>query len=150
MSAPATPMWSATFRVSGRFADQTRDIASSTMTNIRFGTTMGTKALENAATIRDYDAGLTDAQFEVLNSILITTGQFGNAFTWGNGTDSVWASLFGWTFNHTYTNAGGHTQVAVAEAWVEIYGAIGAQPVLIELTHALGIPIKQQAVEGQF
>jgi hypothetical protein len=120
-------------------------------TNVRFGTAMGTKALVTSPTVRDI-AALDDTMWEVVNTALITTGQFANPFTWGNGTDSVWASLFGWTFNHTYSNdvTPKTTQVEVAEAWVEIYGPVGSQPILIELTHALGIPVKQQALEGTF
>jgi hypothetical protein len=101
--------------------------------------------------VRDI-AALNDTMWEVVQTALITTGQFGNPFTWGNDVDSVWASLFGWTFNHTYSNASNPmtTQVEVAEAWIEIYGPVGAQPVLIELSHSLGLPVKQQALEGTF
>jgi hypothetical protein len=103
--------------------------AASSITNIRFGTTMGTKALLVQPTIWDYDAGLTDAMWQVVETDLITTGQFGQPFTWGNGVDSIWASMFGWTFNHTYSNtAGNHTQVEVAEAWVEVQSPIGVRP----------------------
>lgn len=101
--------------------------ASGTISNVRFGTSMGTKSLVTPATIRDYDAGLTDDMWETVQTAIITTGSTGQPFVWGNGANSVWAQLFGWTFNYTYGGTG-TKQLEVAEAWVEIHGAIGTAP----------------------
>jgi hypothetical protein len=109
-------------------------------TNMRFGTAMGFQALEADPTIYDSDLGLSESQYQVIRSVLITTGQFGQPFTWGNGVDSVWASFFGWTLNFTITGLGGTKQVDIAEAWVEILGPIGAgDSSNIELTMSLNL-----------
>lgn len=107
--------------------------AAGTVSNVRFGTAMGVKALAApGATIRDYDQPLTEAMWETVKTDLVTTGQFGQPLTWGNDVDSIWASLFGWTFNFTY-GGGGIKQLEVAEAWVEVYGPVGSEPEVIEL-----------------
>jgi len=120
-------------------------------TNVRFGTGMGVKALVTPPTVRDI-AALDDTMWESVETALIATGATAQPFEWGNGSNSVWSQMFGWTFNHTYSNdvTPKTTQVEVAEAWVEVHGPVGSQPVLIELTHALGIPLKLQELEGTF
>jgi hypothetical protein len=123
--------------------------AAATITNVRFGTTMGLKALVTPPTIRDYDQPLTEAMWETVETDIIPTGAVGNPFTWGNGTDSVWASFFGWTMNFT-SSGGGFTQVEVAEAWVEIIGPVGAGDTsAIELTLTLGMAPRIMKVQSQ-
>lgn len=122
--------------------------AAATITNVRFGTTMGVKELVTPPTIRDYDQPLTEAMWETVETDLIPTGAIGNPFTWGNGTDSVWASFFGWTMNFT-SSGGGFTQVEVAEAWVEIVGPVGAGDTsAIELTLTLGMAPRIMQVQS--
>lgn len=112
--------------------------ASSSLTNIRFGTAGGVKALLTAPTIRDYDAGLDDTMWQVVETDVIETNALAHAFEWGSGVDSFWAFLFGWTFNHTRTNVGGHTRVDVAEAWVEVIAPVGSDVETVYLTQRIG------------
>jgi hypothetical protein len=127
--------------------------AASTITSIRFGTGMGVKALLVTPTIRDIDQPLTDAMWEVVETAIITTGATAQPFEWGNGSLSVWSQMFGWTFNHTYSNvASDFTQVEVAEAWVEVHGPLGSgsEGSGIEFTFALNLPPRIIPIETTF
>jgi hypothetical protein len=80
--------------------------------------------------------------FERLESVLVTVGPTAQPFEWGNGTNSVWASMFGWTLNWTLAG-GGTKQMEIAEAWVEILGPVGASDTSnIELTLSIGLAPK--------
>ena len=94
------------------------------LSGIRFGTGMGLKTLVTQPTIRTLP--LDDTMWETVETDLITLGSFGQPFEWGNGVNSVWAQMFGWTFNHTYAlpSNPSATQVDVAEAWVEIHSPV--------------------------
>lgn len=109
--------------------------AASSITNIRFGTGMGVKSLMVQPTIRDYAVALTEDMWEHVETDVIALGATAQPFEWGNGVNSVWSQLFGWTFNHTYSNvASNFTQVEIAEAWVEVIGPAGAtlsDPILV-------------------
>ena len=116
--------------------------AAGTITNVRFGTAMGLQALVTPATIRDFDQPLTADMFERLESVLVTVGPTAQPFEWGNGTNSVWASMFGWTLNWTLAGVG-TKQMEIAEAWVEILGPVGASDTSnIELTLSIGLAPK--------
>ena len=99
--------------------------ASASITNVRFGTAMGLKSLVTPAVIQDYDQPLTDDMWQTVETALITEGAFAVPFEWGNGTNSVWSNMFGWTMNYTYSGSG-TKQLEVAEAWVEVHGPTGA------------------------
>jgi len=129
----------------------TRNGGTGTLTNFKFGTAMGAKTLLAQPTVYDNSGGLTLAMYQTLESNLITLGAFANPFLWGNGVDSVWANLVSptWTLNYDWTG-GVQVRVEIAEAWVEVHGPSGAQPILIELTHALNLAPKVQSLVGTF
>jgi len=124
---------------------------TATLGTFRFGTAMGLKTWTTTPTVYDFDAGLNDTMWEHVETALIATGAFGNAFTWGTGVDSVWANFVSptWDMRATWTAALGKTaQMEVSEAWIEVQGPVGSQPILIELEHALGLPVKQQSLDS--
>jgi hypothetical protein len=116
------------------------------LTNFKFGTTMGVKALLAQPTVVDNTPGLTVDQYQTIESVLITTGAFGQPFEWGNGVNSVWATFVAptWTLNYDWTG-GTQVRVEIAEAWLVVQGPNGSQSEEVVLRQRFGNPVLRQS-----
>lgn len=106
------------------------------VTTMRFGTTMGVKSLVTPVTVYA-TATPDDSMWSLAESVLITTGPFGQPFEWGTGIHSVYAAFVSpsWTFNAAIA---GTARLDIAEAWVEVIGPVGSQPDTVELKQRIG------------
>jgi hypothetical protein len=127
-----------------------RNTPSGTLNNFKFGTAMGLKAVLAQPTVFDNSLGLTPDMFQTLQTALIPTGPFGNAFTWGNGVDSVWAALAAptWTLNYDWAGGAIQVRVEIAEAWIEVHGPVGNPQDEVVLRQRMGNSVLRQSFPG--
>lgn len=124
---------------------------SGTFDNFRFEVG-GSKPLVPQPTV--YTLPVTSLMWQVVETALIPLGGGGQPFEWGVTGNSIFAQFANWRFKADWnvTTPGHVAQCDVAEAWIEVHGALGSgsEGSGIEFTFALNLPPRIIPVETTF